>query len=79
MEEQEFNICEVKIALKNAAGILKIIPDTLEHFLECGRRGEEPDCEHLLLLLIAIKGLIPRLCQAYEFLDSPLDAENMEY
>ena len=72
MEDLEFNIYEVKLALNNAAEILKMIPETLEHFLECGRRGEEPEYEHLLLLLIAIKGLIPRLRQADEFLDSSL-------
>ena len=72
--EREFDIYEVKLALDNAAEILKMIPDTLEHSLGCGRRGEEPDHEHHLLLLMAIKGLIPRLRQADEFLDSPLDA-----
>ena len=76
MEEREFDIYEVKLALNNAAEILKMIPETLDHFLGCGRRGEEPDHEHHLLLLMAIKGLIPRLHQADEFLDSPLDAEN---
>ncbi len=76
MEEREFDIYEVKLALNNAAEILKMIPETLDHFLGCGRRGEEPDHEHHLLLWMAIKGLIPRLHQADEFLDSPLDAEN---
>ena len=76
MEEREFDIYEVKLALNNAEEILKMIPDTLEYFLGCGRRGEEPEHEHHLLLLMAIKGLIPRLRQADEFLDSPLDAEH---
>ena len=76
MEEREFDIYEVRLALNNAAEILKMIPDTLEHSLGCGSRGEEPDHEHHLLLLMAIKGLIPRLRQVDEFLDSPLDAEN---
>ena len=76
MEEREFDIYEVKLALNNAAEILKMIPDTLEYFLGCGRRREEPEHDHHLLLLMAIKGLIPRLRQADEFLDSPLDAEN---
>ena len=78
MEEREFDIYEVKLALNNAEEILKMIPDTLEYFLGCGRRGEEPEHQHHLLLLMAIKGLIPRLRQADEFLDSPLDAENRE-
>ena len=76
MEEREFDIYEVKLALDHAAEILKMIPDTLEHFLGCGRRREEPDHEQYLLLLMAIKGLIPRLRQADQFLDSPLDAEH---
>ena len=71
MEEREFDIHEVKLALNNAAEILKIIPDTLEHFLECGLRGGEPDHEHRLLLLMAIKGLIPMLRQADEYLSTP--------
>ena len=74
--EREFDIYEVRLALLNAAEILKMIPETLDHFLGNGRRGEEPDHEHHLLLLMAIKGLIPRLRQADEFLDSTLDAEN---
>ena len=76
MEEREFDIYEVKLALDHAAEILKVIPETLDHFLGCGRRGEEPDHEHYLLLLMAIKGLIPRLRQSDEFLNSPLEAEN---
>ena len=76
MEEREFDIFEVKQALNNAEEILKMIPDALEHSLGCGMRREEPDHQHYLLLLLAIEGLIPRLRQADEFLDSPLDAEN---
>ena len=72
MEEREFDIYEVKLALNNAEEILKMIPDTLEYFLGCGRRGEEPEHQHHLLLLMAIKGLIPRLQQADEYLSTPI-------
>ena len=69
--EREFDIYEVRLALLNAAEILRTIPEELDCHLS-GRGCEEAhDYERHRLLLIAIKGLIPRLQQADEYLSKP--------
>ena len=75
IEISEFDIYEVKQALREAEAILKIVPEELDHYQGCGRRGEEPNFEHHLLLVMAIKGLISRLQKADEFLETPRDVE----
>lgn len=82
MEEREFDIYEVKRALVQAANLIELIPPVLAHFLRCARSGNNFNHEIWLHLLTYISAEIPaierRLRQADEFLDSPLDAQNMK-
>ena len=82
MEEREFDIYEVKSALVQAANHIELIPSVLDQVLGCERSEDHPNHESWLHVLIYISAEIPaikrRLRQADEFLDSPLDAQNMK-
>lgn len=81
MEEREFDIYEVKSALVQAANHIEAFSSVLDLVLKFARSEDPFHHDISLQLLEYIKAensaIKRRLRQADEFLDSPLDAQNI--